>query len=87
MMKIGYTDHALLRLRQRNVTRSQVERVLRNGNPKHNQDALVFRIPGKNLSVVIDGDTVVTVYFEGNRSRKRKRIRQKKSWPGARHTL
>jgi prophage tail gpP-like protein len=71
---------------ERNISRSQVEKILSIGDYEHNQGALVFSRTGVNLSVVVDGDTVVTVYRKTGRKRKRKN-RKRKSWPGRRYTL
>jgi hypothetical protein len=85
-----FTDHALRRMAERNISVSMVEKILEKGDYEHNQGALVFSkiLDGEkiNLSVVIDGDTVVTVYRKTGRNRKRKN-RKHKSWPGRRYTL
>ena len=61
---IKYTNHAFDRMAERDITRPMVEAVVRSGKLDRVEVGDIRRYRLENLIVVLDGNDVVTVYFD-----------------------
>lgn len=66
---IKYTNHAFDRMAERDITRPMVEAVVRSGKLDRVEVGDIRRYRLENLIVVLDGNDVVTVYFDDDARR------------------
>ena len=68
--EIKYTNHAFDRMTERDISRSTIEAVVRSGRmvreEMRNEMHDVRRYRLENMVVVMDGNVVVTVYFDSD---------------------
>lgn len=64
--EIKYTNHAFDRMTERDISRATVEAVVRCGVMEREELTNVRRYRLENMVVVLDGCTVVTVYFDSD---------------------
>ena len=77
IVELKYTNHAFDRMSERDITRPMVEAVVNCGVLEGIQERGVKRYRLEGLVVVLDGQDVVTVYFDSD-ERKRGRWSVKK---------
>ena len=63
---IKYTNHAFDRMTERDISRATVEAVVRCGTVEREDGNDVRRYRLENMVVVMDGNVVVTVYFDSD---------------------
>ena len=63
---IKYTNHAFDRMAERDITRPMVEAVVRSGKLDKVEVGDIRRYRLENLIVVLDGQDVVTVFFDSD---------------------
>lgn len=63
---IKYTNHAFDRMTERDISRATVEAVVRCGRLEREEINDIRRYRLENMVVVMDGVTVVTVYFDSD---------------------
>ena len=66
IQQINYTQHAFSRMTERGISRSMVEAVVISGVVEREETGNVRRYRLDCLVVVIDGNDVVTAYFDSN---------------------
>lgn len=64
--EIKYTNHAFERMTERNISRATVEAVVRCGRLEREEINDIRRYRLENMVVVMDGNVVVTVYFDSD---------------------
>ena len=65
--EIRYTRHAFDRMTERDISRATVEAVVRLGRIEREEVGEVRRYRLEDMVVVIDGNDVVTVYFDSDK--------------------
>lgn len=63
---IKYTNHAFDRMTERDISRATIEAVVRSGRLEREEVGEVRRYRLENMVVVMDGNVVVTVYFDSD---------------------
>lgn len=63
---IKYTNHAFDRMTERDISRATIEAVVRCGRLEREEIGDVRRYRLENMVVVMDGNVVVTVYFDSD---------------------
>lgn len=63
---IKYTNHAFDRMTERDISRATIEAVVRSGRLEREEIGEVRRYRLENMVVVMDGNVVVTVYFDSD---------------------
>lgn len=63
--ELRYTEHAFSRMTERDITRSTVEAVVAAGDVEIERDG-VHRYTLEGLVVVVDGNDVVTAYYDSD---------------------
>ena len=63
---IKYTNHAFERMAERDISRANVEAVIASGTIEKEELGNVLRYRLENMVVVLDGNTVVTVFFDSD---------------------
>lgn len=63
---IKYTNHAFDRMTERDISRATIEAVVRSGRLEREEIGDVRRYRLENMVVVLDGNEVVTVYFDSS---------------------
>ena len=65
-LEIKYTQHAFDRMTERNISRAMVEAVVFSGRMEREEIGDVRRYRLEGLVVVLDGNDVVTAYFDSD---------------------
>lgn len=85
--EIKYTQHAFERMTERDISRAMVEAVVFSGRMEREEIGDVRRYRLEGLIVVLDGNDVVTVYFDSDERKPGKWGPKKKQRRGRRGEL
>ena len=80
--EIKYTQHAFERMTERDISRAMVEAVVFSGRMEREEIGDVRRYRLEGLVVVLDGNDVVTVYFDSDERKPGKWCPKKKQRRG-----
>lgn len=87
MQNINYTEHAFSRMTERGISRSMVEAVVVSGVMEREEIGNVRRYRLEGFVVVLDGNDVVTVYFDSNERKSYQWSPKKKQRRGRREEM